>query len=44
MWGIKKRLYLVTKFILYIADASVFLLIGILDIGLYDSKLIMNQY
>nr|APU88561.3 NADH dehydrogenase subunit 4 [Tylosema esculentum] len=37
MWGGKKRLYSATKFILYTAGSSVFLLIGILGIGLYGS-------
>nr|UDD74147.1 NADH-plastoquinone oxidoreductase subunit 4 [Discaria chacaye] len=38
MWGGKKRLYSATKFILYTAGASVFLLIGVLGIGLYGSN------
>nr|YP_010286928.1 NADH-plastoquinone oxidoreductase subunit 4 [Hydrocharis morsus-ranae]UKT60939.1 NADH-plastoquinone oxidoreductase subunit 4 [Hydrocharis morsus-ranae] len=37
MWGGKKRLYSATKFILYTAGGSVFLLIGVLGIGLYGS-------
>nr|YP_010457137.1 NADH-plastoquinone oxidoreductase subunit 4 [Microtropis henryi]UUA68215.1 NADH-plastoquinone oxidoreductase subunit 4 [Microtropis henryi] len=35
MWGGKKRLYSATKFILYTAGGSIFLLIGTLGIGLY---------
>ncbi|PRQ29754.1 putative NADH:ubiquinone reductase (H(+)-translocating) [Rosa chinensis] len=35
--GGKKRLYSATKFILYTAGGSVFLLIGVLGIGLYGS-------
>nr|UCU06660.1 NADH-plastoquinone oxidoreductase subunit 4 [Ziziphus hajarensis] len=38
IWGGKKRLYSATKFILYTAGASVFLLIGVLGIGLYGSN------
>jgi NAD(P)H-quinone oxidoreductase subunit 4 len=38
MWGGKKRLYSATKFILYTAAGSVFLLIGVLGIGLYGSN------
>ena len=38
MWGGKKRLYSATKFILYTAGSSVFLLMGILGIGLYGSN------
>nr|YP_010883061.1 NADH-plastoquinone oxidoreductase subunit 4 [Androsace henryi]WIF27645.1 NADH-plastoquinone oxidoreductase subunit 4 [Androsace henryi] len=38
MWGGKKRLYSATKFILYTAGGSVFLLMGILGIGLYSSN------
>nr|YP_010393974.1 NADH dehydrogenase subunit D [Cuphea hookeriana]UPY85896.1 NADH dehydrogenase subunit D [Cuphea hookeriana] len=38
MWGGKKRLYSATKFILYTAGGSVFLLIGVLGIGLYGSN------
>nr|YP_009872667.1 NADH-plastoquinone oxidoreductase subunit 4 [Dipentodon sinicus]QKT26908.1 NADH-plastoquinone oxidoreductase subunit 4 [Dipentodon sinicus] len=38
MWGGKKRLYSATKFILYTAGSSVFLLIGVLGIGLYGSN------
>ncbi|KAK9663013.1 hypothetical protein RND81_O323000, partial [Saponaria officinalis] len=37
MWGGKKRLYSATKFILYTAGGSVFLLIGVLGVGLYGS-------
>lgn len=37
MWGGKKRLYSATKFILYTAGGSIFLLMGILGIGLYGS-------
>nr|YP_010882717.1 NADH-plastoquinone oxidoreductase subunit 4 [Androsace filiformis]WIF27301.1 NADH-plastoquinone oxidoreductase subunit 4 [Androsace filiformis] len=43
MWGGKKRLYSATKFILYTAGGSIFLLMGILGIGLYSStKPILN--
>jgi NAD(P)H-quinone oxidoreductase subunit 4 len=38
MWGGKKRLYSATKFILYTAGSSVFLLIGALGIALYGSN------
>nr|QVX30375.1 NADH-plastoquinone oxidoreductase subunit 4 [Poecilanthe parviflora] len=38
MWGGKKRLYSATKFILYTGGSSVFLLMGILGIGLYGSN------
>uniref|UniRef100_A0AAU6N9S6 NAD(P)H-quinone oxidoreductase chain 4, chloroplastic n=1 Tax=Alchemilla guatemalensis TaxID=3121464 RepID=A0AAU6N9S6_9ROSA len=38
MWGGKKRLYSSTKFILYTAGGSIFLLIGVLGIGLYGSN------
>ena len=38
MWGGKKRLYSATKFILYTAGASIFLLMGVLGIGLYGSN------
>ena len=38
MWGGKKRLYSATKFILYTAVGSIFLLIGVLGIGLYGSN------
>nr|YP_009537423.1 NADH dehydrogenase subunit 4 [Dioscorea preussii]AYM33520.1 NADH dehydrogenase subunit 4 [Dioscorea preussii] len=38
MWGGKKRLYSATKFILYTAGGSVFLLIGVLGMGLYGSN------
>nr|AWI70950.1 NADH dehydrogenase subunit 4 [Streptoechites chinensis] len=37
-WGGKKRLYSATKFILYTAGGSIFLLIGVLGIGLYGSN------
>nr|YP_010241409.1 NdhD [Limonium tetragonum]YP_010241492.1 NdhD [Limonium bicolor]YP_010997483.1 NADH-plastoquinone oxidoreductase subunit 4 [Limonium franchetii]QKN99021.1 NADH-plastoquinone oxidoreductase subunit 4 [Limonium sinense]USS60601.1 NADH-plastoquinone oxidoreductase subunit 4 [Limonium aureum]QTH79372.1 NdhD [Limonium tetragonum]QTH79455.1 NdhD [Limonium bicolor]QUB07516.1 NADH-plastoquinone oxidoreductase subunit 4 [Limonium bicolor] len=37
IWGGKKRLYSATKFILYTAGGSLFLLIGVLGIGLYGS-------
>nr|WOJ51804.1 NADH dehydrogenase subunit D [Actinidia arguta] len=36
MWGGKKRLYSATKFILYTAGGSVFLLMGVLGVGLYS--------
>nr|WBU14602.1 NADH dehydrogenase subunit D [Floscopa scandens] len=35
VWGGKKRLYSATKFILYTAGGSIFLLIGVLGMGLY---------
>nr|YP_010727027.1 NADH dehydrogenase subunit D [Filipendula palmata]YP_010727187.1 NADH dehydrogenase subunit D [Filipendula intermedia]YP_010727267.1 NADH dehydrogenase subunit D [Filipendula nuda]YP_010727347.1 NADH dehydrogenase subunit D [Filipendula ulmaria]YP_010727427.1 NADH dehydrogenase subunit D [Filipendula angustiloba]AQU14067.1 NADH-plastoquinone oxidoreductase subunit 4 [Filipendula sp. SDZ-2017]WDZ66570.1 NADH dehydrogenase subunit D [Filipendula palmata]WDZ66730.1 NADH dehydrogenase subunit len=38
MWGGRKRLYSATKFILYTAGGSVFLLMGVLGIGLYGSN------
>nr|ULD67519.1 NADH-plastoquinone oxidoreductase subunit 4 [Paris mairei] len=38
MWGGKKRLYSSTKFILYTAGSSIFLLIGVLGMGLYGSN------
>nr|AKZ22070.1 NADH dehydrogenase subunit 4 [Penstemon angustifolius] len=38
MWGGKKRLYSATKFILYTAGGSVFLLMGVLGLGLYGSN------
>nr|YP_010945113.1 NADH dehydrogenase subunit 4 [Galium trifidum]WMD02669.1 NADH dehydrogenase subunit 4 [Galium trifidum] len=38
MWGGKKRLYSATKFILYTAGGSVFLLMGVLGIALYGSN------
>jgi len=38
MWGGKKRLYAATKFILYTAGGSIFLLVGVLGIGLYGSN------
>nr|YP_008994538.1 NADH-plastoquinone oxidoreductase subunit 4 [Hypseocharis bilobata]AGV02967.1 NADH-plastoquinone oxidoreductase subunit 4 [Hypseocharis bilobata] len=38
MWGGRKRLYSATKFILYTAGSSVFLLIGVLGMGLYGSN------
>nr|YP_009924507.1 NADH-plastoquinone oxidoreductase subunit 4 [Styrax faberi]QNH68263.1 NADH-plastoquinone oxidoreductase subunit 4 [Styrax faberi]QUT09374.1 NADH-plastoquinone oxidoreductase subunit 4 [Styrax faberi] len=38
MWGGKKRLYSATKFILYTAGGSVFLLMGVLGVGLYSSN------
>nr|YP_009916790.1 NADH-plastoquinone oxidoreductase subunit 4 [Primula pulchella]ASM91922.1 NADH-plastoquinone oxidoreductase subunit 4 [Primula pulchella] len=38
MWGGKKRLYSATKFILYTAGGSVFLLMGVLGISLYSSN------
>lgn len=38
MWGGKKRLYSATKFILYTAGGSIFLLIGVLGMGLYASN------
>nr|URW97899.1 NADH-plastoquinone oxidoreductase subunit 4 [Quercus baronii] len=38
VWGGKKRLYSSTKFILYTAGSSVFLLLGVLGIGLYASN------
>lgn len=38
MWGGKKRLYSATKFILYTAGGSIFLLTGVLGMGLYGSN------
>nr|YP_009371110.1 NdhD [Vernicia fordii]ARQ82086.1 NdhD [Vernicia fordii] len=38
MWGGKKRLYSATKFILYTAGGSIFLLMGALGIALYGSN------
>ena len=38
MWGGKKRLYSATKFILYTAGSSVFLLLGILGMSFYSSN------
>nr|YP_010034159.1 NADH-plastoquinone oxidoreductase subunit 4 [Apocynum venetum]QJW33879.1 NADH-plastoquinone oxidoreductase subunit 4 [Apocynum venetum]QOW83482.1 NADH-plastoquinone oxidoreductase subunit 4 [Apocynum venetum]QPG23666.1 NADH-plastoquinone oxidoreductase subunit 4 [Apocynum venetum]UUL97624.1 NADH-plastoquinone oxidoreductase subunit 4 [Apocynum venetum] len=38
MWGGRKRLYSATKFILYTAGGSIFLLLGVLGIGLYGSN------
>eukprot|EP00850_Spirogloea_muscicola_P024161 SM000460S16112 [mRNA] locus=s460:772:4658:- [translate_table: standard] len=38
MWGGKRRLYAATKFILYTAGGSIFLLIGALAMGLYGSS------
>nr|UBD07486.1 NADH-plastoquinone oxidoreductase subunit 4 [Primula florindae] len=38
MWGGKKRLYSATKFILYTAGGSVFLLMGVLGISFYSSN------
>nr|YP_010291678.1 NADH-plastoquinone oxidoreductase subunit 4 [Scleria parvula]ULQ67685.1 NADH-plastoquinone oxidoreductase subunit 4 [Scleria parvula] len=38
MWGGKKRLYSATKFILYTAGGSIFLLIGVLGMALYSSN------
>nr|YP_009687068.1 NADH-plastoquinone oxidoreductase subunit 4 [Klainedoxa gabonensis]QDW75815.1 NADH-plastoquinone oxidoreductase subunit 4 [Klainedoxa gabonensis] len=38
MWGGKKRLYSATKFILYTAGSSIFLLMGTLGIALYGSN------
>ncbi|XAR73182.1 hypothetical protein NMG60_11007066, partial [Bertholletia excelsa] len=38
MWGGKKRLYSATKFILYTAGGSIFLLMGVLGLGLYSSN------
>nr|WKV25814.1 NADH-plastoquinone oxidoreductase subunit 4 [Ardisia crispa var. amplifolia] len=38
MWGGKRRLYSATKFILYTAGGSVFLLMGVLGIALYSSN------
>nr|YP_010850265.1 NADH dehydrogenase subunit 4 [Lobelia zeylanica]WGH11686.1 NADH dehydrogenase subunit 4 [Lobelia zeylanica] len=38
MWGGKKRLYSATKFILYTAGGSVFLLMGVMGLGLYGSN------
>nr|USN91605.1 NADH dehydrogenase subunit D [Primula sikkimensis] len=38
MWGGKKRLYSATKFILYTAGGSIFLLMGVLGISFYSSN------
>ncbi|CAN6453916.1 unnamed protein product [Victoria cruziana] len=38
MWGGKKRLYSATKFILYTAGGSIFLLMGVVSMGLYGSN------
>ncbi|KAL7599178.1 hypothetical protein Lser_V15G20835 [Lactuca serriola] len=38
MWGGKKRLYSATKFILYTVGGSIFLLMGVLGVGLYGSN------
>nr|YP_009992480.1 NADH-plastoquinone oxidoreductase subunit 4 [Angiopteris yunnanensis]YP_010576393.1 NADH-plastoquinone oxidoreductase subunit 4 [Angiopteris fokiensis]QNN90665.1 NADH-plastoquinone oxidoreductase subunit 4 [Angiopteris yunnanensis]UZN43934.1 NADH-plastoquinone oxidoreductase subunit 4 [Angiopteris fokiensis] len=38
IWGGKRRLYSATKFILYTAGGSIFLLIGALTIGLYGNN------
>ncbi|KAJ0810025.1 NAD(P)H-quinone oxidoreductase chain 4 [Helianthus annuus] len=38
MWGGKKRLYSATKFILYTTGDSIFLLMGVLGVGLYGSN------
>nr|YP_010158474.1 NADH-plastoquinone oxidoreductase subunit 4 [Kadsura heteroclita]QRG30519.1 NADH-plastoquinone oxidoreductase subunit 4 [Kadsura heteroclita] len=38
MWGGKKRLYSATKFILYTAGGSIFLLMGVPGMGLYSSN------
>nr|YP_010579963.1 NADH dehydrogenase subunit 4 [Hypericum monogynum]QVL22963.1 NADH dehydrogenase subunit D [Hypericum monogynum]UZS76755.1 NADH dehydrogenase subunit 4 [Hypericum monogynum] len=38
MWGGKKRLYSATKFILYTAGSSIFLLMGAFGIALYGSN------
>nr|QXG83111.1 NADH dehydrogenase ND4 subunit [Stylidium petiolare] len=38
IWGGKKRLYSATKFILYTAGGSIFLLMGVLGVGLYGSN------
>nr|QWZ47230.1 NADH dehydrogenase subunit 4 [Cyclocodon parviflorus] len=38
MWGGKKRMYSATKFILYTAGGSIFLLMGVLGLGLYGSN------
>nr|YP_009435278.1 NADH dehydrogenase subunit 4 [Lobelia malowensis]ATG25280.1 NADH dehydrogenase subunit 4 [Lobelia malowensis] len=38
MWGGKKRMYSATKFILYTAGGSIFLLMGVLGLGLYGAN------
>nr|QEU52914.1 NdhD [Horsfieldia kingii] len=38
MWGGKKRMYSATKFILYTAGGSIFLLMGVPGMGLYGSN------
>nr|QOL12352.1 NADH dehydrogenase subunit 4 [Campanula takesimana] len=50
IWGGKKRMYSATKFILYTAGGSVFLLMGVLGLGLYglneptlDFERLINQ-
>ncbi|KAL5646369.1 hypothetical protein ACJX0J_002321, partial [Zea mays] len=43
MWGGKRRLYSATKFILYTAGGSIFFLIGVLGMGLYE-RLINQSY
>lgn len=50
MWGGKQRLYAATKFILYTAGSSIFILIGALimafhrsDISTFDSRILINE-
>jgi len=38
IWGGKRRLYAATKFILYTAGGSIFILLGALTMGLYGSN------
>ena len=38
IWGGKRRLYAATKFILYTAGGSIFILVGALTMGFYNSN------
>nr|YP_008965082.1 NADH dehydrogenase subunit D [Agathis dammara]BAO19766.1 NADH dehydrogenase subunit D [Agathis dammara]BCK52039.1 NADH-plastoquinone oxidoreductase subunit 4 [Agathis dammara] len=51
MWGGKRRLYSATKFLLYTAGGSIFILMGALSMGLYgsdgptfDLEILANKY
>jgi NAD(P)H-quinone oxidoreductase subunit 4 len=44
IWGGKKRLYATTKFILYTAGASIFILIGGLAMGFYGDSITFNMH
>nr|QYB22558.1 NADH-plastoquinone oxidoreductase subunit 4 [Prumnopitys amara] len=51
MWGGKRRLYSATKFLLYTAGGSIFILMGALSMGLYgsdgptfDLEILANRY